>query len=238
MKLKIIKRHKLSKIILVALISVFLVIFSFSIYKIIIWQNDNQKTSQIINKLKSEVNTSSVDFTKLKSQNSETVAWLKVSGTEIDYPVVQTINNDYYLIHDFYKQPNQTGWIFADYRNDFDELDQNTIIYGHASFSGLMFGTLKNVYKNYKDNQTITLITKNSETKWQIFSAYHIKTTDDYLKTSFTNEQDIVEYINLITKRSKNNYNSKPNSKDKLLTLSTCYNEVEKTVVHAKLTNN
>ena len=238
MKLRIKNKRKLTTVILIALISIFFVIFCFSVYKIYIWHNDNQKTNQIIKKILPTKKGSGIDFAKLKLQNSDTVAWLKVSGTDIDYPVVRTSNNDYYLSHDFDKKPNQTGWVFADYRNNFDELDQNTIIYGHASFSGLMFGTLKNIYNNYQDNHTIALFTENSETKWQIFSVYHIKTTDDYLITSFANDQELGEYIDLVTKRSINNYDSKPNNKDKILTLSTCYNEVEKTVVHAKLTNN
>lgn len=62
----------------------------------------------------------SVQFDKLKEKNEDTVAWLKVAGTQVNYPVVQTDNNDYYLTHAFDKSVNEAGWLFADYRCDLD----------------------------------------------------------------------------------------------------------------------
>ena len=64
-------------------------------------------------------------------KNSDTVGWIKVDGTKVNYPVVQAEDNDYYLSHAFNKRSNAGGWIFADYRVDFKNFGKNTIIYGH-----------------------------------------------------------------------------------------------------------
>ena len=63
-----------------------------------------------------------IDWAKLSSANPDTVAWLSVPGTEVNHPVVQTGDNDYYLDHSFEKKYNRAGWIFADYRNNLEDL--------------------------------------------------------------------------------------------------------------------
>ena len=57
---------------------------------------------------------------KLKQENSDTVAWLKVENTNIEIPVVQAKDNSYYLTHNFNKKYNVAGWVFADYKNKFE----------------------------------------------------------------------------------------------------------------------
>lgn len=179
-----------------------------------------------------------VDLDELKKINDETVGWVKVNGTNINYPIVQTNNNDYYLTHSFYKEYNEAGWVFADYRNDLDNLDKNTIIYAHGRTNGTMFGSLKNILKsdwyNNVDNHIVKLSTETENTMWQVFSVYHIKTTSDYLKVSFNNT-DFSSFINKLKGRSDVEFNTIVNENDKILTLSTCYNKTEKVVLHAKL---
>ncbi len=239
MRHKKVFQHRLITLLVAAVGIILFIVLCYCIYNIFVWGNDNQRSSQIVNNLRTEKKNNVVNFNNLKKQNSDTVAWLTVSNTNIDYPVVKAADNDYYLNHDFMKDPSQTGWVFADYLNDFNQLDQNTIIYGHASVSGLMFGTLKNVFniKPNSDSSEITLITENKETKWQIFSIYHIKTTDDYLVRSFASREKIDRFIKLIANRSEIDFYDIPNNQDKILTLSTCHNEYEKTVIHAKLKN-
>ena len=87
----------------------------------------------------------SVDFTNLLAKNKDTVAFINVEGTNINYPVVQADDNDYYLKHSFDGKKNQAGWVFADYRNSFTELDKNTILYGHGRLDYTIFGSLKKV---------------------------------------------------------------------------------------------
>ena len=77
--------------------------------------------------------------------------------------------------------------------------------------------------------------TEKVKTMWQIFSTYKIPTTSDYIKTSFISDDEYMAFLETIKNRSEFNFNVDLNSDDKILTLSTCYNDTEKMVVHAKL---
>ena len=179
-------------------------------------------------------------FSELKAINDETVGWLKVNGTNIDYPVVKHSDNSFYLSHDFNKNNNRYGWLFADYQSRITPLNQNTIIYGHDSgrvmFSGLYQTKNKRWYTN-KNNQIITFNTENEEGQWQIFSIYSIDNTTDYLIIEFGTEKAFTDYINMVKGRSIYNFNVNVGPNDKILTLSTCFGNTQKLVVHAKKIN-
>ena len=100
------------------------------------------------------------DYSLLVKENNDMVGWLTVLGTDIDMPIVQTNNNDFYMNHDFNKKWNSMGWAFADYRNSFPNLSRNTILYGHTYKDTIIFSNLKNVLKNNwlndKEKQYIT----------------------------------------------------------------------------------
>ena len=102
-----------------------------------------------------------------------------------------------------------------------------------------MFGSLRNILKtnwlNDKNNYIIKLSTEKENTLWQIFSVYHIPTTTDYLKTTFNTDTGFANFANMLLERSAYNFNTILNKNDRILTLSTCYNDNEKTVLHAKL---
>lgn len=204
--------------------------------KIINAPEENDRNNDYWEFIKKDFNN--VDFTELKNLNSDTVAWIKINNTNINYPVVQTKDNNFYLNHSFKKGYNDAGWIFMDYRNN-DFYDKNTIIYGHSRLDKSMFGTLKNVMKkdwqNNKDNHVIFISTKTENTLWQVFSTYYIKTENYYIQTAFSNENKYQEFLDKITSRSNYDYKVHPNTKDKIITLSTCHNKSEKTVLHAKL---
>ena len=123
--------------------------------------------------------------------NEDTVGWLKVNNTNIDYPIVQTDNNDFYLDHNYKKDKDSGGWIFMDYRANPVNLSDNTIIFGHNMYySGVMFGTLyKAKYSNWytnPENQIIEFNTMYDNLKWQIFSIYVLPNTNDYLIANFS----------------------------------------------------
>jgi len=239
-KIMLIKCKKKSKNIIVFVFGfVFLILLSYSIFNIVLWTSDADKTNKQISVIGKIVKKSGIDFDKLKKINADTKGWLKVRGTNIDYPFLQTTNNKFYLSHSFDKSVNQAGWLFMDYRNDINNLSQNTIIYAHARIDGTMFGSMKNVlgqdwYSN-KDNHIIEIYSEKQETKWKVFSVYHIITTDDYLQTSFNSTDDFKSFLGLISNRSIHNFNNSTGKNDKILTLSTCYNANEKIVLHAKL---
>lgn len=178
-------------------------------------------------------------FDKLISINNDTKAWLTLNGTNINYPIVQGSDNSFYLNHDFNKDTNANGWLFVDYRNNMDLLDQNTIIYGHNTKGNTMFATLKTVlneswYTN-PNNLNITFNTISGSHQAQIFSIYVIDNTNDYLYINFSDE-DFVNFVNMIKNRSIYNFNVDLTLNDKILTLSTCSNIGDKRlVVHAKI---
>ena len=86
--------------------------------------------------------TGNADFTKLVELNDQSVGWITIDGTAIDYPVVQGDDNSYYLTHDFNNSSSIQGSIFMDYRNQPDFSDWNNIVYGHNMDNGSMFGAL------------------------------------------------------------------------------------------------
>lgn len=179
-------------------------------------------------------------FSTLQEINKDTVGWLTVNNTRIDYPVVQAKDNDYYLRRDYYQNKNRHGWIFMDYRNNRDELNENTIIYGHNLANQTMFGTLRYALNSYwykkSANQIITFNTPNENMKFQIFSIYTIPTTNDYLDITFPTTDAYQAYIDLVKGRSIYDFNIEVTTDDKILTLSTCANGNDKRlVIHAKL---
>lgn len=179
-------------------------------------------------------------FSTLQEINKDTVGWLTVNNTRIDYPVVQAKDNDYYLRRDYYQNKNRHGWIFMDYRNNPDELNENTIIYGHNLANQTMFGTLRYALNSYwykkSANQIITFNTPKENMKFQIFSIYTIPTTNDYLDITFPTTDAYQAYIDLVKGRSIYDFNIEVATDDKILTLSTCANGNDKRlVIHAKL---
>ena len=186
-----------------------------------------------------KMNLIDVNFDELNEINNETVGWIQVGGTNINYPFVQTNNNEYYLNHSLDKSYNKAGWVFMDYRNNKDDFDKNTILYAHGRADNTMFGSLKKViFKNWlnnTNNHIIKLSTGKENTLWQVFSTYKIPTTNDYIQVSFSSNNEFIEFGNMLLERSVYNFNTTINETDKIITLSSCYNDDEKVVLHAKL---
>ena len=115
-----------------------------------------------------KMNLISVNFDDLLKINNETKGWIQVNGTNINYPFVQTSNNDYYLTHSYDKSYNQAGWVFMDYRNDTINYDKNTILYAHGMNNKTMFGSLRNIlnssWYNNTNNHIIKLSTPTENT--------------------------------------------------------------------------
>ena len=181
-----------------------------------------------------------VNFNTLLEKNSDTVGWIKVNGTNINYPIVQTTDNKYYLTHSYEKKNNSAGWIFADYRNDLNNLSYNTIIYGHGRLDTTMFGSLKNILKsnwyNNKDNHIVKLSTPQENTLWQVFSVYTIEAESYYIRTQFQSSTEFKDFITTLKNRSEVSFNAPVDENDKILTLSTCQdNYGHRVVLHAKL---
>lgn len=236
---------KKSKILVTFIQIVLIAVIIFSGIKIIEWIKSNKKNKDIMSEIKENVVINNemdsnneeykIDFAKLKQKNSDAIAWIKVNGTDIDFPVVKGTDNSYYLTHNFDKEKNKAGWIFADYRNKFDGTDKNIIIYGHNMKNGSMFASLKDVIKeewyNSENNKYIALITENENCKYQVFSVYQTETEEYYLQTNILNFKEFVEKIK---GRSKKNFNVDIKETDSILTLSTCADNTKyRVVLHA-----
>lgn len=194
------------------------------------------------NSNKIEIPVYELDFNKLLSINSSTVGWITVPNTSIDYPVAQAKDNAFYLNHSFDNSKNSAGWIFADYRNKFNGIDKNIIIYGHNRMDTSMFATLKNTQKdwwyNNKNNKYITFTTPNSVIVYEVFSAYTIPMESYYLTTEFSNDSSYLEFLTTLKNRSVHDFGVSLDSSDRILTLSTCdASGKSRVVVHAKKIN-
>ncbi len=176
----------------------------------------------------------------LKELNSDTVGWLNVPGTNIDYPIVKASDNDFYLYHNFNKKRDYNGWVFMNYVNSSILNDQNTIIFAHNRYySHIMFGNLSKIgkkdwYSNVKNN-LITYSDLYTEGKWEVFAAYTTPVTDDYLKTNFDTKEEFQEFIKTVRDRSIFASDIEIGDDDKILTLSTCASNDSRFVVHAVL---
>ena len=171
---------------------------------------------------------------KLKDINKNTISYIRIKGTKVNYPIVKYKDNDYYLKHSFDNSKNKYGWIFMDYRNEAFN-NQNTIIYGHAMKNKTMFGSIKDMFKsswldNYKHE--IKVYDNNEFVTYKIFSIYETEAVNDYLHTNFTSEE-YKEFINTIIKKSYYDFNTEVNEDSKIITLSTCSRQNKRLVVHA-----
>lgn len=194
-----------------------------------------EKNNQSDNSIKEDVLTSE-DLKQLSNENQDTIAYIKVNNTNIKYPIVQTNNNEYYLNHSFDKTKNNAGWVFMDYKNNKNFEDENTILYAHNRKDKSMFGTLDNLLKIDMTNECplIYISTINQKMLYKIFSVYTIETEDYYIKTTFDSNEK-AEWLDVIKNRNQAQVSNDVNVNDKILTLSTCYNNDEmRLVVHAK----
>lgn len=248
---------------------VFFVILIISLIKIIGWFKDNHHTDKIIEEITENVEIIEVedneetefineeekeesdywyyvkqplisaDVDALKEKNKDTIGWIQVNNTNVNYPFVQTSNNEYYLNHAFDRSYNAAGWVFLDYRNSSDFSNRNNILYAHARRDNTMFGSLRNVIKeswySNKDNHIIKISTAKENTMWQIFSVYRIETENYYITTDFVTDEAYEKFLKTLQERSMYNFDVTLSKSDKILTLSTCNGENHRIVIHAKL---
>lgn len=265
------KKLRRKRYLLIGIFCLSVLAFSFSIFFLWNWFQDNQKidklakeTIKTVNKKEKKdnkktelvnppeenqkddywdyikMNLLEVNFNELLSKNPDTVGWIEVKGTNINYPIVQTTNNEYYLNHAFDKTKNDAGWVFMDYRNDAKNFNQNTIIYAHSRYNQTMFGSLKNIlssswYSN-KNNHIIRMSTPTENTMWQVFSVYTIAAESYYITPNFSDVNSYHTFLDTLKGRSEVQFSANLNTNDKILTLSTCQDNFgHRVVMHAKL---
>ena len=135
------------------------------------------------------------NYKKLKEINSDYKLWISIPEFEIEYPVVQGDDNEFYLHNDFYKNKSSSGSIFLDYRVDV-EGDKNLIIYGHNMKNGSMFNKITK-YKEADEFKKgkIKIIENNMEYTYEVFSVFVEDENSHALKNEFNSVAEYDEYI-------------------------------------------
>lgn len=169
---------------------------------------------------------------ELQKENEEIIGWLEIEGTNINYPVLQASDNDYYLTHNYKKEKSSTGSIFLD--KDFDLINgsSNYLIYGHRSKSGLMFEDLMKYAKEdfYKEHTKVKFTTNKDDSLYEILSVFYSRVYYKSEKNVFryyyfvnaNNEQEYNDFVNNAKKVSLYDTGVTANYGEQLLTLSTC----------------
>ncbi len=171
------------------------------------------------------------DFDLLYEQNPDIRAWIVIPGTDINYPICQTDNNDYYLNHNFNKKFSAFGTLFFDCQNDV-ATSQNLTVYGHSVKNSQMFTNIRKYAKldYYKEHPIIQLITPEGMVEYKVFAAMVMNAVpqDDngylypFMQTDFTRQRDFIDWIEEAFQRSiiHTPVDILPN--DRIITLSTC----------------
>lgn len=226
--------RKLVKAILLIILFAIFIFSGIQVCKYIIEANNNKKlnddligkaVSSNIENIESEKVPIKVDFSVLQQENEDIVAWLYSNGTQINYPILQGKDNEYYVRKLPNRKYNIAGSLFMDYRNSKDFNDYNTIIYGHNMKNGTMFGTLQK-YKNqkyYDEHKTIYLLTEKQNYEIELFAGYTISVNSDIYDLLEMSQGE----INSVIKKSDFNSDVNVTSEDKIITLSTCAYEFE-----------
>jgi len=175
--------------------------------------------------------------------NNDIVGHLWIEGTAINYLVLQSTDNEFYLYHDIHKNPSSAGWIFLDYYVNLSYPNQNTVIYGHNMRSGIMFHNIR-YFANYyflRNHSIINLNTVYGSTKWQVFAFYTAHISFPYTHINFENEAQWAFMLERFIEASIHDTGITPASDDRILTLSTCVSNGDRDmryVLQAKLIKN
>ena len=177
------------------------------------------------------------EYEALVQKNPDTVGWLSIPGTDINYPVVQReSDNDYYLNHSFEGEDDSNGTLFVDYRSDIVNEHSNTIIYGHNMNSGLMFGNLDAYLDQdyYNSHRTVNFNTIYEHRTYEIvavcLSRVEYQDENSYRYYNFIQAENQAEWDAFVSNVNKLSIFSKDvdlADTDKVLTLSTCNSYTE-----------
>lgn len=173
-----------------------------------------------------------IDFAELSETNGDIYAWIRISNTNVDYPILQSYeeNDNYYMDHDLNKNKSSAGSIFTQKKNSLDFSDPNTLIYGHNKGNGTMFSTLMRFRKEdfFKENRTIYIYTPGHILTYEIFAAYAYDDRHILNSFNFSDEEVFSSYLeSCLNPKSmvKNVLEGVTlTTKDRIITLSTCTN--------------
>ncbi len=172
-----------------------------------------------------------IDFAALQEKNPDTVAWIKVPGTVIDYPVMRSGTDreeNFYLDHNSEGKSHVAGAIYMQKINDADFSDPNTVLYGHDMRNGSMFAGLHRYKKKdfFDEHRTITVYTPEHILTYEIYSAFVYDNRHILNSFNFYNKDDYAAFLKQtlnptsMTKQVREGVSVTTNAR--ILTLSTC----------------
>lgn len=177
-------------------------------------------------------------FADLYAINQDLIGWVRIEGLGIDFPVVQTTDDSYYLKHDFKKNKSAYGTVFLSKGNNAFDLDLNTVIYGHSMRRDTQMFTPLREYKTiegYKKNPVIEFNTLYRDYKFKVYAVFisNGSTAGDngyvfnYAFPNLTSVEAFAGFVDQINQRTlyKTDVDIRPD--DKLITLSTCTYEFD-----------
>lgn len=142
----------------------------------------------------------SVDWDALRAVNPDTVGWVFMPGSEVNYPIVHTTDDEYYLTHDFKGTEGflaKHGTIFLAAENKADFSDPNNLVYGHNMRDGSMFATITGMtdQARFDELRTVYILTPQGNYRLQTFSLVHCAADDPLAQMAFASEEDRVSYV-------------------------------------------
>ena len=152
------------------------------------------------------------------------VGWIWIPESKINYPFLQSTDNDFYLNHTWEKQENSVGSIFLEHQSNSAFTDYNTILYGHNMKDGSMFADLgKYAAQEYWENHPyVYLLTDTGIYRYEVFAAYRADVDSITYGLRFQQEQTKANFLIHALDSSKIQTGIIPDPNDRILTLSTC----------------
>lgn len=231
--------NKFKKLLLLLLVIIFIFSIGYMFYYIYNNNKNKKDSTDILNEVKidstqvtEEKSEKMLKLEELQKENNEIIGWLEIEGTNINYPVLQGTDNEFYMKNNYKKEKSKDGSIFLDKSYNWDIPSSNLLLYGHNNKNGIMFQDLLK-YKNedfYKEHTKIKFTTNKEDNVYEIISVFYSRVYYKSEKNVFryyyfvnaNNEQEYNDFVNNAKKSSIYDTGVNANYGDQLLTLSTC----------------
>ena len=232
----VMKQRKKNPVLIIFLISVFLV-FLFAAIQLGIIFFRYYKEDSAYSKLEAFANigeetpfkendtyVSPIDFSSLSELNPDVIGWIYFETMDVNYPIVQGEDNDFYLHHGFYKEENNSGCIFMDTESSPDFSSENSFIYGHNMKNQSMFARLNQYAEEsfFQENKTFVIYTPTSMMRYEIYSCYPARLDLDSFTYRFDTQDEYAKWMETVKGRSLYETGVTPDASEKTVTLMTC----------------
>ena len=229
------KTRRLIYIVLIALIIIATIYIIFELKS----KNDTIQESSALNnvqideaKVDEETTERMLQVQELQKENPDVVGWIEIEGTNINYPVLQGTDNNYYMTHNYKKEEAKDGSIFLDKDYDWTIPSSNLLMYGHNMGDGAMFQDLLKYEEEdfYNQHPIIRFTTANEDAEYEIISAFKSRVYYKSEKNVFRyyyfinadNEEEYNEFVDNAKEASFYDTGKTAEYGDQLMTLSTC----------------